>query len=358
MAAEGAAPNRVGAFVGGKTGAAKGPPFVSIIIPCYNCARYVGEAIQSALAQTHEHKELIVVDDGSTDDSLASIRSFGDSIRSISTSRGGAPAARNRGLALARGEFIQFLDADDVLLPEKIEVCLRVFAENIDMVFTDMAPSIEEDSGGAPEPLPVTIARWLERRLRRPYSVPWDPSNQLEYTLRNAIGTPSSLHRASCLRGIGGFREGLANMQDIELHFRMTLAGLRFSKINAVLVLWRHHDSPDRIRNSRETDLWALEGTRIMLDQAMQAEVMTERIRSAFADRFAFHGRRAYRDGHKRVGLSALHMARRLHRFPRPTRVPLFNMVSRIIGTARLEDCIATIIPKRYRSAIAQRRRS
>jgi len=100
-------------------------PLVSVVIPCYNSQAYVGEAIRSALDQTHKNLEVIVIDDGSSDASLQVIKSFGQSVRWETGPNRGAPAARNRGAELARGEFIQFLDADDLLLPEKVETCLH-----------------------------------------------------------------------------------------------------------------------------------------------------------------------------------------------------------------------------------------
>jgi glycosyltransferase involved in cell wall biosynthesis len=94
---------------------------VSVIIPCYNSERWLGEAIDSCLRQTHRPLEIIVIDDGSTDGSRDVLRSYGTQIRWESSSRRGGSYARNRGFSFSTGEYIQFLDADDYLLPEKIE---------------------------------------------------------------------------------------------------------------------------------------------------------------------------------------------------------------------------------------------
>lgn len=94
---------------------------VSIIVPCYNAERWLAATLGSALAQTWPAVEILVVDDGSTDGSLAVARSFEiRGVRVISQPNRGASAARNHGLRLAAGEFIQFLDADDLLAPDKI----------------------------------------------------------------------------------------------------------------------------------------------------------------------------------------------------------------------------------------------
>ncbi len=96
-------------------------PLVSIIIPAYNAGSWVGEAIQSALAQTWPHKEIIVVNDGSTDNTLAIARSFIPKIKIHTTENRGLSAAVNHALRLCQGDYIQELDADDLLLPDKIE---------------------------------------------------------------------------------------------------------------------------------------------------------------------------------------------------------------------------------------------
>ena len=101
-------------------------PLVSIIIPCYNAEQYVAEAIQSALDQTYPNCEIIVIDDGSTDGSLDVIKTFSDRVRWETGPNRGGCVARNRGLELARGEWIQFLDADDRITPEKIESQIQI----------------------------------------------------------------------------------------------------------------------------------------------------------------------------------------------------------------------------------------
>src|SRR5437667_12630279 len=90
------------------------PPLVSVVIPCYNGERYLAEAIESVLAQRYEPLEIIVVDDGSTDRSAEVARHFGDAVQYVCQPHAGAAAARNRGVGLATGDLIAFLDADDV----------------------------------------------------------------------------------------------------------------------------------------------------------------------------------------------------------------------------------------------------
>lgn len=99
------------------------PPLVSILIPAYNSERWIEETLRSALAQTWARKEIIIVDDGSKDQTLILARKFASKeVTVVTQENAGASAARNKAFSLAQGEYIQWLDADDLLGPEKISV--------------------------------------------------------------------------------------------------------------------------------------------------------------------------------------------------------------------------------------------
>jgi glycosyltransferase involved in cell wall biosynthesis len=108
-------------------------PLVSVIIPVYNGDRYLAEAIQSVLAQTYQLIEIIVIDDGSSDRTAEVAQSFGSLIRYEYQSNSGSSAARNRGIELASGEFIAFLDADDLWLEDKLALQIEAFNTNPDV---------------------------------------------------------------------------------------------------------------------------------------------------------------------------------------------------------------------------------
>jgi glycosyltransferase involved in cell wall biosynthesis len=104
------------------------PPLVSIIIPAFNSENYLGDTVRSALAQTWPNKEIIIVDDGSSDGTLDIAKQFESrDVKVLTQKNRGAASARNAGLAIARGDFIQWLDADDLLAPDKIS--LQIAAE-------------------------------------------------------------------------------------------------------------------------------------------------------------------------------------------------------------------------------------
>ena len=93
---------------------------VSVVIPTYNYARYVPEATDSVLAQSFDELEVIVVDAGSTDKTAEILRAFGGQLRDIRQERRGLSAARNTGIRAARGQYVAFLDSNDLWLPEKV----------------------------------------------------------------------------------------------------------------------------------------------------------------------------------------------------------------------------------------------
>jgi glycosyltransferase involved in cell wall biosynthesis len=137
-------------------------PLVSVVIPTYNYARFVSEAVDSVLAQTYPSLEVVVVDDGSTDDTREVLARYGDRIRYIYQPNAGLPAARNTGIKAARGEFIGLLDSDDVFHPRKFELQMRYMLAHpeVGMLatdnFTGQSPCWEDPPADpAVEPVPV-----------------------------------------------------------------------------------------------------------------------------------------------------------------------------------------------------------
>jgi glycosyltransferase involved in cell wall biosynthesis len=127
-----------------------GTSLVSVVISCHNAEAWIGEAVDSCLGQTYSCLEVIAVDDGSTDGSASILRSYGEQIRWIGGPNRGGNHARNQGLALAQGEYIQFLDADDYLLPEKIERQVAFLEESgADVVYGDWRHQFHEAGGSS-----------------------------------------------------------------------------------------------------------------------------------------------------------------------------------------------------------------
>jgi glycosyltransferase involved in cell wall biosynthesis len=188
---------------------------VSILIPCYNAERWIAQAIESALAQTWTAKEVIVVDDGSTDRSLEVIRSFGDRIQSEAGPHRGGNAARNRLLELARGDWVQYLDADDYLLPEKIAQQMEFLASHPDhdVVFG-----------------PITLEYWCEHGARREL-LPIPEPHDLWVLLASwrLPQTGALLWRKEAIRSVGGWKQDQPCCQEHEIYLRLVVGGKRFA---------------------------------------------------------------------------------------------------------------------------------
>lgn len=109
---------------------------ISVVIPAYNAAEYIGRAIDSVLAQTHRPDEIIVVDDGSTDDTTGVVGSYGSEVRLIRQENAGVSVARNTGINAATSEWIVFLDSDDEWLPEKLKLQTELLERNPELVWS------------------------------------------------------------------------------------------------------------------------------------------------------------------------------------------------------------------------------
>jgi glycosyltransferase involved in cell wall biosynthesis len=185
---------------------------VSILIPCYNAERWIAHCIESALAQTWLDKEVIVVDDGSSDGSLKIIQSFGDRIRWETGANSGGNVARNRLLELARGEWLQYLDADDYLLSEKILEQMTSLKQNkeTDVVYSpilvqfDGAPPVANPHPINTEDMWIALVRWHTPQLG------------------------GFLFRRQAILDAGGWNPAQPCCQDNELTMRLLMHGKRF----------------------------------------------------------------------------------------------------------------------------------
>ena len=122
-------------------------PRVTAIIPAYNAAAFVRNAIDSALAQAWPNIEVLVIDDGSTDDTASILQAYGEAIRVVSPPNGGLSNARNRGIHEATGTYVAFLDADDRWLPGKIARQVQALTDNPQAGFCSTVTQVEAPDG-------------------------------------------------------------------------------------------------------------------------------------------------------------------------------------------------------------------
>lgn len=257
---------------------------VSIIIPCFNAEKYVARAIQSALDQTYPDCEVIVIDDGSTDKSLDVIKSFGERIRWETGPNRGGCEARNRGIELARGDWIQFLDADDLLTKDCVAEKRGMHCEGNEIAICDKAT--------------ITQATTDATAIRPAKHI---PVYDLELLLRGrSPTTPQPLHSRKMLQEIGGFRSGLRCAQEVELHLRMGIEkGVKFVSNGRVGVLIRL--VPTSVHRSAPS-LFAYQNTFNILkcaeDRLRGRNELSDRQRDAVCAGYLECARHLWRTGH------------------------------------------------------------
>jgi glycosyltransferase involved in cell wall biosynthesis len=202
-------------------------PVVSIVIPCYNQGRFLPEAIGSALQQTHPFVEVTVVDDGSTDDTASVIEDY-PTIRRVAQPNRGVTSARNAGLFESRGEYVVFLDADDILLPHAVTAGVECLDAHPDWAFvTGHVALMNQD--GSPAGVPVQ-----EHDTTDPY---------LELLRANYIWTPgAAMYRRTVFGTTGGFDARAGPSADYELNIRIARR-FPFGCHHQVILQHRRHDA-------------------------------------------------------------------------------------------------------------------
>jgi glycosyltransferase involved in cell wall biosynthesis len=199
---------------------------VSIVIPCFNQAHYLGEAIQSALALTYSRTQIVVVDDGSTDNTAEVARSYSKVVY-VYQSNHDVGAARNTGIHMSAGEFVIFLDHDDRLLPNAIEAGLSCFQKYPDSGFV-FGRYRKIDSVG------------------KVISDPTQPPDERDFYLallqRNPIGHPAVvLHRRDLLERMGGFDTAFRGSCDYHFYLRVAQS-FPVHKHDALVAEYRWHE--------------------------------------------------------------------------------------------------------------------
>lgn len=206
-------------------------PLVSIIIPTFNRAGVVTRAIDSVLGQTYRPVEVLVVDDGSTDGTPEVLKSYGDAIVTIVQDNAGPAAARNRGIRESKGDFIAFLDSDDVWLPTKLQRQVDLLQRAGRDVPCCLCNTLIQRPN-QPEQSAFQIA-WL--KLREPQGLWLNPAVVL--ATRFVLFCQAVLIRREFLEDCRGFDEGLWVMEDHDLALRLAVRG-PWAFIREPLAVW------------------------------------------------------------------------------------------------------------------------
>lgn len=204
-------------------------PRVSVLIPAFNSAQWIGSAIDSALAQSYRDFEVIVIDDGSIDRTPDVIASYGNHIRCLYQANAGVSNARNQGLRVSTGELIAYMDADDAWYPQKLK-CQIEFLDGhpqCGLVHSDVAVIDEHGK--------IIYSRF-NQETARPV-----PSGYCRQALlqRCHIQLPSVVERRKCIEEAGGFDERLMALEDYLHWITVSLKGWAFGYVNEPLAKYR-----------------------------------------------------------------------------------------------------------------------
>jgi len=266
-------------------------PLVSIIIPCFNNEAFISESINSALAQTYKDIEIIVVDNGSTDNSIKIIKSYGNQLIFDICHERGAGAARNRGLELAQGEFIKFLDADDYLstgcISQQVIQAKELSGQDKAIVFGD--------------------AEWVDIKGNRlldigsAYSCEDGTFVDLAWMVMNAPLTSCPLHQRKYLVEVGGFDNRVTRGQEYDLHMRLYFHGVKFIYKECHCYYYREHPGDERISKQNIKNIapghLAMLLRHVELASNLYNGKLSYEIRRAFARNLWRHGRGVIRGG-------------------------------------------------------------
>jgi glycosyltransferase involved in cell wall biosynthesis len=273
-------------------------PRVSLIIPAYNYADYIGKAIQSALDQTYPDLEVVVVDDGSTDHTAQAVEAYTRQdarVRYVHQPNGGLPSARNTGIRASQGEILAFLDADDWIHPEKIQNQVGFLNENPDVGLTYNTRLLVASNG---EPLfyqraPLTV-NLVDLVLGYPFT-PSDVVVRREWAYR-----------------VGLFDESFVlNSEDLDFHLRLALAGCQFAGVMRAFTFRQVHTGRAfrNLAGKMDTYLRAL-------DTAFNAPDCPPEVLQLRHQAYAFHyrtwGFQALAQGETALGQDFLRQARQL----------------------------------------------
>lgn len=214
---------------------------ISVIIPCYNSAKWVADAVRSVLAQTMPPAEILVVDDGSSDNPAEVLREFGDRVRLLRRDNGGLSAARNTGAAVATGDWFLFLDADDLLFVDALEKLSAIAARG--------------DAGVVYGFVLQRRGNPVETRLHsRPYAVGEPPvPAKAAFWWTPIATTGSALISAKLNASLGGFDENFRQVEDAEYWLRCGVT-TSFSHTDSMVLDKSYHG--ESLGQKRASGIW------------------------------------------------------------------------------------------------------
>jgi len=219
-------------------------PRVSVIIPTFNCARYLGRAIDTALGQTYKDYEILVIDDGSTDETSELIGQYDGKIRYFYQSNKGVSCARNLALSEANGEFFAYLDADDMWYPQKLEAQVAFLDRHRDCGLVHSEVSVIDEMDHV---LHLQFNHESGRKVPQGHCV-------RDLLRQNHIKAPTVLERRDCIERAGTFDERLNGTEDYLHWIVVAMEGSAFGYIAEPLAMyrWRQGNLSNNVRRMNE----------------------------------------------------------------------------------------------------------
>lgn len=299
-------------------------PLVSIIIPCYNTERWVSEAVESCLQQTYTSLEIIVINDGSTDDSLEQLRKFGNKIILLDGPNRGAAQARNHALERATGDYIQFLDADDYLLPDKLERQMaRLMESNADVVYGDWRHLTHHEDGNS-EFDPIHLSG--------------DANDLLEANLKGWWVPPFTLlYRREIVMRSGGWDDTTVPADDRDFFLSILFAGATVEYVSGCTGIYRRYGRVTLSTSS--TEKWVRGHIRTLekVEQRLTAKAEIDQYRSALAHSYYIIAHGAY-DINRALHKSLLQKVSTLDKTFAPPKPAFYRWIRQILGLEFAEE--------------------
>jgi len=266
-------------------------PLVSVIIPTYNRAAYLQKALQSVKEQTYQSLEIIVIDDGSTDDTRIMLEGYEVQLRYFYQENKGISGARNTGIRNANGEYVAFLDSDDYWVPEKTAQQVELFKQHPEYgLVASRCASIRLDGS--------------YRERNRPGKSGWILEDLFK---ANFIRTSAAMVKKECFKGIGLFDEELKECEEYDLWLRIA-AQYPMGFINKSLAVYV--DNPEGISNDSLTG--RLYRLKVLEKQYLQEKIPAPLYAQRIANTCHYIGRHYIKRGEKERGLKYLLKAQKL----------------------------------------------